>query len=117
MREVAGSTTGLDFYLLCEPICVSVRLFHSTLSDINECDDSNGMCQHVCEDDGGSYTCKCNAGFTLAADQHSCVGKWQHENVFFSHLLLSPECRHLLMPFLSYLRRDHHCIFMRVGVN
>jgi hypothetical protein len=27
MREVAGSTLGLDFYLLCEPICVSLRLF------------------------------------------------------------------------------------------
>jgi hypothetical protein len=26
MREVAGSTPGLDFYLLCEPICVSLRL-------------------------------------------------------------------------------------------
>jgi hypothetical protein len=27
MREVAGSTPGLDFYLLCEPICVSLHLF------------------------------------------------------------------------------------------
>jgi hypothetical protein len=26
MREAAGSTPGLDFYLLCEPICVSLRL-------------------------------------------------------------------------------------------
>jgi hypothetical protein len=31
MREVAGSTPGLDFYILCEPICVSLRLFHCTL--------------------------------------------------------------------------------------
>jgi hypothetical protein len=31
MREVAGSTPGLDFYLLCEPICVSLRLFHCAL--------------------------------------------------------------------------------------
>jgi hypothetical protein len=29
MREVAGSTPGLDFYLLCEPVCVSLRLFQS----------------------------------------------------------------------------------------
>jgi hypothetical protein len=27
MREVAGSTPGLDFYILCEPICVSLCLF------------------------------------------------------------------------------------------
>jgi hypothetical protein len=31
MREVAGSTPGLDFYLLCEPIYVSLCLFHCTL--------------------------------------------------------------------------------------
>jgi hypothetical protein len=31
MREVASSNPGLDFYLLCEPIYVSLRLFHSTL--------------------------------------------------------------------------------------
>jgi hypothetical protein len=30
MREVAGSTPGLDFYLLCEPIYVSLHLFHCT---------------------------------------------------------------------------------------
>jgi hypothetical protein len=27
MREVAGSSPGLDFYLLCEPIYVSLSLF------------------------------------------------------------------------------------------
>jgi hypothetical protein len=31
MREVVGSTPGLDFYLLSEPICVSLRLFYCTL--------------------------------------------------------------------------------------
>jgi hypothetical protein len=31
MRGVAGSTPALDFYLLCEPNCVSLRLFHCTL--------------------------------------------------------------------------------------
>jgi hypothetical protein len=31
MREVVGSTPGLDLYLLCEPICVSLHLFHCTL--------------------------------------------------------------------------------------
>jgi hypothetical protein len=27
MREVAGSTPGLDFYLLCEPIYVSLHFY------------------------------------------------------------------------------------------
>jgi hypothetical protein len=31
MREVAGSTPGLDFYLLCEPIHVSLRLSNSAM--------------------------------------------------------------------------------------
>jgi hypothetical protein len=31
MREVAGSTPSLYLYLLCEPNCVSLRLFHCTL--------------------------------------------------------------------------------------
>jgi hypothetical protein len=31
MREVAGSTPGLDFYILCESICASLCLFHCTL--------------------------------------------------------------------------------------
>jgi hypothetical protein len=28
MRDVAGSTPGLDLYLLCEPICASLRLLY-----------------------------------------------------------------------------------------
>jgi hypothetical protein len=35
MREVAGSTPGLDFYLLCEPIYVSLRLFLNQFGTIN----------------------------------------------------------------------------------
>jgi hypothetical protein len=31
MWEVAGSTPGLDFYILCEPICVSLCLFQLEL--------------------------------------------------------------------------------------
>jgi hypothetical protein len=31
MREVTGSTPGLDFYLLCEPICVSLHLLKPAL--------------------------------------------------------------------------------------
>jgi hypothetical protein len=31
MREVAGSNPGLDFYILCEPIYVFLRLFHCIL--------------------------------------------------------------------------------------
>jgi hypothetical protein len=34
IREVTGSTPGLDFYLLCEPNCVSLRLFHFTILTI-----------------------------------------------------------------------------------
>jgi hypothetical protein len=33
--EVVGWTPDLDFYLLCEPICVSLRLFLGILVFIN----------------------------------------------------------------------------------
>jgi hypothetical protein len=36
MREVAGSTPGLDFYILCEPIYVSLRLF-GLIEEYNKC--------------------------------------------------------------------------------
>ena len=46
-------------------------------ADINECDHSNGGCQHNCINTAGSYYCTCTdpAGYTLNGDGHSCSGK------------------------------------------
>ena len=47
------------------------RLF----SDIDECQNRNDGCQHVCVNTPGSYKCTCWTGFTLSTDNRSCVGE------------------------------------------
>ena len=42
--------------------------------DINECDTSNGGCNHTCTNTDGSYTCSCNSGYELNSDSHTCNG-------------------------------------------
>ena len=44
------------------------------VSDINECLESNGGCDHTCTNNPGSYYCTCTAGFQLANDSHICDG-------------------------------------------
>lgn len=46
--------------------------FFVSLLDIPECDTNNGGCQHTCFEKPGSYECKCNPGYALAADKHTC---------------------------------------------
>ena len=41
-------------------------------SDIDECADSNGGCQHNCTNTIGSYHCYCAVGHALNDDYHSC---------------------------------------------
>ena len=43
--------------------------------DENECDVSNGGCQHQCENNNGSYVCHCNEGFFLDGNGKTCSGK------------------------------------------
>ena len=48
---------------------------HPSLSDINECLTGNGGCQHNCNNQPGTYSCSCNAGYALANDGTSCSGE------------------------------------------
>ncbi len=58
--EKSHCSTGFD--------CVN-----NTCTDINECATNNGGCAQVCTNSpAGSFTCSCNAGYTLNADGHSC---------------------------------------------
>ena len=44
--------------------------------DINECDTNNGGCAQICANTpAGSFTCSCNAGYTLNANGSSCDGR------------------------------------------
>ena len=43
--------------------------------DENECEISNGGCQHQCKNNNGSFVCHCNEGFFLDGNGKSCSGK------------------------------------------
>uniref|UniRef100_UPI00398F877A growth arrest-specific protein 6-like n=1 Tax=Pristiophorus japonicus TaxID=55135 RepID=UPI00398F877A len=40
--------------------------------DINECETSNGGCEHICSNVEGSYQCLCKKGFNKLPDNHRC---------------------------------------------
>ena len=48
---------------------------HYNISDINECQNNNGGCQHTCNNTVGSFQCSCLSGYSLNADGLQCDGK------------------------------------------
>ena len=42
--------------------------------DIDECGESNGQCDHSCQNTVGSYYCYCNESYLLMADGKTCQG-------------------------------------------
>lgn len=46
-------------------------------TDIDECADSNGYCQHNCHNTHGCYYCTCDYGYAIdtTGNGSSCVGK------------------------------------------
>ena len=52
-------------------------LFHMLISDVNECLNDNGDCNHICINTYGSHYCKCNSnGYALLADDRTCIGMY-----------------------------------------
>ena len=43
-------------------------------STVNECEEDNGGCAHICTDTPSSYSCSCHIGYALDQDQHRCTG-------------------------------------------
>lgn len=41
-------------------------------SDVDECLDNNGDCEHECINELGSYRCECRDGFKLRGDNRTC---------------------------------------------
>lgn len=44
------------------------------LTDINECE-TFGICDQICTDIPGSYTCSCGRNYVLQEDRRSCIFK------------------------------------------
>ena len=44
-------------------------------SDVNECTDNNGGCEHSCVNNEGSYSCSCKSGYSLNSNGKNCSGK------------------------------------------
>ena len=42
-------------------------------ADINECENPS-ICEQTCSNVGGSYSCSCIEGYSLASDLHGCLG-------------------------------------------
>ena len=55
---------------------LQITLLLLIVSDINECSEYNGGCDHTCTNFNGSYSCACDNGYTLHNDNHSCFGKY-----------------------------------------
>ena len=43
--------------------------------DINECDTTNGRCEHSCTNTIGSFICSCDTGYQLDGNGLSCNGE------------------------------------------
>ena len=59
------------------------RYIHNTIvwidADINECATNNGQCSQICTNSIGSFTCSCESGYLLNADNLTCTGKHPSE--------------------------------------
>ena len=77
---------NIKFFILYYP-------FQNNRLDVNECDTSNGGCQHQCVNTNGSYVCYCNKGFNLDWNGKSCSGKFSIPQSLV--LTISYQCFHL----------------------
>ena len=57
-------------------------------SDTDECLVDIGGCNQTCVNEEGSYHCKCEAGFTVHANEKDCVGMDNPDNCISLNLLL-----------------------------
>ena len=44
-------------------------------ADVDECAVNNGGCDHICDNDEGSFECHCNEGYILKDNGLTCSSK------------------------------------------
>ena len=59
--------------LVYNKICLFINSY--SLTDVDECQVSNGGCAVTCQNTEGSFSCSCAAGLELGHDQRSCRGQ------------------------------------------
>ena len=57
-----------------------------SISDINECLSNNGNCSHTCTNTNGSYICSCRLGYAIDANNDSCNGKFDFNDILVAIL-------------------------------
>lgn len=87
-----------------------------SLLDINECSLNTDQCTQVCADTDGSYYCKCNNGYLLAADGYTCNGK--HKTFFRNPIgALNTSCTWAYLS-ISIQIHQHDCVCsFQINVN
>ena len=70
---IAVEIVNVDMY---KHIVYYFSLSQNIYLDVNECEVSNGGCEHKCKNTNGSYVCQCNKGFALDGNGKTCSGKW-----------------------------------------
>jgi len=78
----------LVFLIGCLPAvrCISVS------TDVDECQNENGGCQHICVKTAGSFKCSCNDGYVLNAEDRASCQKEMAECPMFCGYNSEPVC-------------------------
>ena len=58
---------------VCMYVCIIIII--DWFSDVDECVDHNGGCQHKCVNTHGGFYCECPKGQRLHADGRTCIRK------------------------------------------
>ncbi|KAL4233095.1 signal peptide protein [Mactra antiquata] len=79
LEDIKRADNGSEVYCVVSNIVADIKSRNSIITvyaqDIDECDNNNGNCEHMCVNTIGSYMCKCPEGFTTSyTDSHSCLG-------------------------------------------
>lgn len=83
--EVFNSTIEIcrDYIYIVSIIyvkCVAIKC-HTVyfITDINECETADGdVCEQLCVNNVGSFTCDCEPQYILTTDQLTCLGRHIH---------------------------------------
>ena len=75
---------GIGSMTMEELVLVSQGIIYTSLSpidgvfyalEINECSENLHICEQVCVNTNGSYSCECNPGYSLSVNGFNCLSK------------------------------------------